>query len=242
MDNFKGMVLARLCRHSEQSVESWAEPKNYIKRCAFTLSELLLSLIIVGVVAIITVPVLINNVQKKVFATQLKNMVATIEQLAQDELITHRTRDLSNTDFAAPETLLTSKHFNIVKFCPPSNALTDCWKTNVSGRDKVQYKLLNKSNDSINAGNTIILKNGVMLRYSFFSGRPYFLIDINGNDKPNISGRDLFGFILYSNGQIYPYCEIVKHANILAEKINACKSDTICCTDALIDNNWKMDY
>ena len=79
---------------------------NFSKRFAFTLSELLLSLIIVGVVAIITVPVLINNVQKKVFATQLKNFVAQIEQVAQDELLAHRTRDLSNTDFADPDKLL----------------------------------------------------------------------------------------------------------------------------------------
>ena len=100
---------------------------NFNKRFAFTLSELLLSLIIVGVVAIITVPVLINNVQKKLFATQVKNFVAQIEQLAQDEMISHRTRNLFDTDFASPLTLLTSKHFDIVKSCPVAVAHYQCW-------------------------------------------------------------------------------------------------------------------
>ena len=108
------------------------------------MSELLLSLIIVGVVAIITVPVLINNVQKKLFATQLKNFVAQIEQLAQDELLTHRTRDLSNTDFADPELLLSDKHFEIAKICSAKTALSDCWKTTAKRKNKIKYKRIDR--------------------------------------------------------------------------------------------------
>ena len=138
---------------------------NFNKRCAFTLSELLLSLIIVGVVAIITVPVLINNVQKKVFATQVKNFAAQIEQVAQDELIAHRTRDLFNTDFADKNKLLTSEHFRIAKTCEPETSLTDCWKTQLTGKDKVIYKLINKSYHTSGISwkdKTIILKNGII--------------------------------------------------------------------------------
>ena len=50
----------------------------------FTLSELLMALTIVGVIAVLTVPVMMNNIQNKLFATQIKNFSADIEQFAQD--------------------------------------------------------------------------------------------------------------------------------------------------------------
>ena len=110
------------------------------KHLAFTLTELLMALTIVGVLAVLTVPILINNFQNRLFVTQIKNMSATIEQLAQDELITHRTRDLSDTDFGDPIKFLSDSHFSIEKKCLNSNAYKDCWYQN-----KIKYKNINKS-------------------------------------------------------------------------------------------------
>ena len=177
---------------------------NFSKRFAFTLSELLLSLIIVGVVAIITVPVLINNVQKKVFATQLKNFVAQIEQVAQDELLAHRTRDLSNTDFADPELLLSDKHFKIAKSCSAQTALRDCWKTTTTGKDKVKYNALSKilPQDGLGDYKTIILKNGIMFEYYYIPNytnvKALIFVDLNGNEKPNIL-RSRFIYVLFNS-------------------------------------------
>lgn len=213
----------------------------------FTLSELLLSLFIVGVVAVLSVPVLLNNVNNKTFATQIKNMSATIEQLAQDELLTHRTRDLSNTDFADPEKLLSNNHFSIVKSCNTTESLTKCWKTNATGNDKITYKNLNKSNINIEGANTIILKNGVIFRYTTESndGRTVglFFMDINGNDKPNIAGRDLFAFWVDRNGNVVDESNAKNLNETLANKINKCKTGLAGeCYGALAENNWKMDY
>ena len=227
---------------------------NFNKRFAFTLSELLLSLIIVGVVAIITVPVLINNVQKKLFATQVKNMVANIEQVAQDELLAHRTRDLSNTDFADPELLLSDKHFKIAKSCSAQTALRDCWKTTTTGKDKVSYKSLSKASiftDTIWSAPTLILKNGVILSYFDDSipatRRGYFYIDVNGNDKPNIYGRDFFYFHMSPVGRAIGKTEVWDHGNpSLATLKSWCFSSDPnlypMCYDYLYKNNWKMDY
>lgn len=88
-----------------------------------------------------------------------------IEQLAQQELIRNHTRDLSNTDFADPAKLLSDKHFAIIKKCSASNALKDCWKTTATGKDKVVYKKLNNKVQTFFGGETIILKNGVIIRY-----------------------------------------------------------------------------
>ena len=217
---------------------------NLNKRFAFTLSELLLSLIIVGVVAIITVPVLINNVQKKLFATQVKNFVAQIEQLAQDELITHRTRDLSNTDFANPELFLSDKYFDIIKKCSDQTALSDCWKTSDAiGKNKVIYRKLNNTiYRPASNSTTIILKNGMILTYYYNEDARrvgYFHIDVNGNSKPNIWGRDVFLTLINHKGKMITYSE---WRNSDFANINSCKTLGHCCYDLLIKNNWKMDY
>lgn len=212
----------------------------------FTLTELLMALTIVGVLAVLTIPVMMNNIHNRVFANQVKNMAATIEQLAQDELITHRTRDLSDTDFGDPEKLLSDKHFSIAKSCTSDESLTKCWKTTATGKEKVTYKKLNKNAISFSGVNTIILKNGVILGYKLHSPRGTsmgaFYIDVNGNDKPNIGGRDLFSFYINSKGHIIDENAYRNENNNLETQYNNCKSDYWWCYGALADSGWKMDY
>ena len=216
----------------------------------FTLTELLMALTIVGVLAVLTIPILMNNVHNRVFANQVKNMAATIEQLAQDELIAHRTRDLSDTDFGDPEKLLSDKHFSIAKSCTSDESLTKCWKTTATGKDKIQYKALNKSNANPSNGITIILKNGVMFRYTAPTSSENvsgdivgkILMDINGNDKPNIAGRDFFSFYVTNKGKIVDRSYTAKSNDSLNDKKTKCKSNPWYCYGALADNGWKMDY
>ena len=49
---------------------------------AFTLTELLLALAVVGAVAALSIPALLENINRKVLASQLKNTVLTIQNLA----------------------------------------------------------------------------------------------------------------------------------------------------------------
>jgi len=216
----------------------------------FTLTELLMALTIVGVLAVLTVPILVNNFQNRLFATQIKNFSAEIEQFAQDQLITHKTRDLMDTDFGEPSKLLTDGHFSIVKICTKDNSLKDCWKTAATGKDKVTYKKLNGTVKNISEkGLTVVLKNGIMFRYivptSSSSKTKYrdFLVDVNGNDKPNIVGRDLFQFYIDSKGHITNY-PLGSSNYKYSDKVKNCKtsSSIYYCFSALVDNNWKMDY
>ena len=248
-----GLLSFKFCFNQIDRFRTKFGMTNFNKRCAFTLSELLLSLIIVGVVAIITVPVLINNVQKKVFATQVKNMVANIEQVAQDELITHRTRDLINTDFADAAKLLSNNHFQISKTCINStDASVNCWKTNVTGKDKVTYHYLNRSIGAFNPSSTrtIILKNGAILLMMPISLADNvsgdivatFYIDVNGNDKPNVAGRDFYIFYITNKGRVVDYYYTRNQNITVTQKIRNCPNSIVACFGALADNNWKMDY
>ena len=212
----------------------------------FTLTELLMALTIVGVLAVLTVPILINNFQNRLFATQIKNFSAEIEQFAQDQLITHKTRDLMDTDFGEPSKLLTDGHFSIVKICTAENSLTDCWKIAATGKDKVTYKKLNGNSVGLDAGLTMILKNGVMFCYGTMDNNLRIIVDVNGNDKPNITGRDLFAFYLTPKGHVVDYDYILNSGSDINTKISNCRTEKThspqWCYSALISNNWKMDY
>jgi len=218
----------------------------------FTLTELLMALTIVGVLAVLTIPILMNNIHNRVFANQVKNMAATIEQLAQDELIAHRVRDTKDTDFGDGWKILSEKHFAIAKSCIPNrDEMTNCWKTEATGKDKVTYKTLSKKNISVPDGLVVILKNGVIMRYSTQSTNDKiagcFTIDVNGNDKPNIAGRDLFTFCVSIKGHVVDTYYAQGMEKTLEEKIANCKSSNSSaapsyCFGALADNGWKMDY
>ncbi|MBR1618443.1 type II secretion system protein [bacterium] len=218
------------------------------KHLAFTLTELLMALTIVGVLAVLTVPILINNFQNRLFATQIKNFSAEIEQFAQDQLITHKTRDLMDTDFGEPSKLLTDGHFSIVKICTADKSLKDCWKISATGKDKVTYKRLNGKTQSTwgNCAPTIVLKNGVMFCYGTMDNNLRIIVDVNGNDKPNIDGRDLFAFYLTPKGHVVDYDYILNSGSDINTKISNCRTEKThspqWCYSALISNNWKMDY
>ena len=57
-----------------------AKRRNLIKKCAFTLAEVLITLGIIGVVAAITLPVIIQNHQKHVVENRLKSFYSIINQ------------------------------------------------------------------------------------------------------------------------------------------------------------------
>ena len=112
------------------------------------------------------------------------------------------------------------------------------------------YKKLNGTVRNINEkGLTVVLKNGIMFRYLTPSSpgtkTKYrdFLVDVNGNDKPNIVGRDLFQFYIDSKGHIPNYPFNAPDYNY-SDKVKNCKtsSSIFYCFSALVDNNWKMDY
>jgi len=213
---------------------------------AFTLTELLIALGIIGAIAAVSIPTLVSTINKRALTGQLKNTTASIQQLMSDQMVTKKTKKLSETDFASPATLLRNENFSIATTC--ANPQTDCWKTTASGNDKITYKNLDGSVNNIGADSAVVLKNGAILAYKSVSrnldgdkiiGNFYF--DVNGNEPPNICGRDLFAIYVTENGKITNWDG---NENKTAEEyISTCKSGTgSSCYTAVVRSGWKMDY
>lgn len=215
----------------------------YKKLDAFTLAEVLITLLIIGVVATITIPTLYSNYQKQVTIEQLKKEYSVLSQAVK----LSENNNGSNTDwnlgndatsvrfgfntYFAPY-LKISKYCNTAQACGynlsvfycRSGVSTGCGATIVNTSDRT----------------TVILENGTLL---VVNGSPYsgtMMIDINGAKGPNMYGKDVFAFILDSPRGVMP------------AGYNASNIDSVCaanasgseCAAKIIKDGWQIkdDY
>ena len=69
-----------LCLFASKSVSCWHNNANLHKKVAFTLAEVLITLGIIGVVAALTLPTIIQNYKKSVIETSVKKFYTNINQ------------------------------------------------------------------------------------------------------------------------------------------------------------------
>ena len=167
---------------------------HYKNMKGFTLAEVLITLGIIGVVAALTMPVLIGNYQKEVTVTSLKKMYSTLTQAAQmyqaQNGITYEEFDtsLDGKSFMA-------KYFNpylhVIKEC---NNFLECYEDYPLAIDrKSNYKSINY---------IAVLSDGSYLGVFAIPSGELFFFDINGAKGPNYSGRDIFSFYLINKSTI----------------------------------------
>ena len=78
---------------------------------AFTLTELLVALGIIGAIAALSIPSLMNAINNRMMATQIKSNVTAIQQLISDQLVLHKTKTLEDTDIASATTFYSNFDF-----------------------------------------------------------------------------------------------------------------------------------
>ena len=169
-----------------------------LKRAAFTLAEVLITLGIIGVVAALTLPTLIQNHQKQVYVTQLKKAYSNISnaynQIANEEGVTEWSQTCL-TDWTENNNCLhklakqmkaiNTKDFDVTcsaDWCKYGYDLDDGIDISTS------WSIFNP------ATGMFTTPDGVL--YMFACGSfSTILVDVNGiNKSPNKPGRDIFEF------------------------------------------------
>ena len=198
------------------------ERSNLMKKCAFTLAEVLITLGIIGVVAAITLPILIQNYQKTVWVNQLKKSVSVLENgfklaMAEDEVDKLNNTMLwqsagSNCTGGVTDSNCSAFFDNLKKYI---KITLDTVPSNVT------FTNLNDSNSLTWIGNpdkAVSLAHGAQIYFIHNItqtpgsgwGAPHanianIFIDVNGKQKPNKLGRDLFYFGVVESGLLIPY-------------------------------------
>lgn len=208
---------------------------------AFTLAEVLITLGITGIVASLTLPLLISSHNKSVTETRLSkayNVFSNAIKLSEiDNGVMSDWPTGSNLNMDEFWNIYMKPYFIGAKLCLN---YTDCgYPKNLDNR-----KWAGGGTDwSIHSDDSRILfqlNDGTVIFFprntSDSQGMPVYVsslyIDINGSKKPNQAGRDVFYFKRnYQNG-------------IITAPKGECTNSTDYCTYEIMSNGWKIpdDY
>ncbi len=216
----------------------------------FTLSEVLITLGIIGVVAAITIPGLITNYRKHVAATTLEKSISTLNQTI--KLSENENGELETWDKSLPQEEFIDKYFRpYIKIMQTCNPITKCgyksqtpWK-NLTGAAAGIY-----GNPNHRGRTPFIAMDGILYTFGFINdgGAPdsnndkIIIIDINNSRGPNQFGKDIFFLYRKDEASIYPY-----GADKSSKEIrNDCSKNGqgLYCAAWIRENGWKIpsDY
>ena len=219
---------------------------NVNRKVAFTLAEVLITLGVIGVVASMTLPNVIQNYQKKQTVIKLKKAMNIINQAYQR----------SYQDNGNLENDMNAQDYYERYWKSYIKSPILCSSPDYCGYKKLYpYKYIDKNtyvgyeliSDNYFAIKTI---DGYILRFSAKSNCTNvgshahcksIWIDINGSQRPNILGKDVF--VLQRNNNKISYDTYCAY-NLKTYVDDNCKSSGDCCARKIVNDNWKIadDY
>lgn len=176
----------------------------------FTLAEVLITLVVIGIVAALSIPALLQNTQKAEFVAAMKKSIADFNQAATLIKIDNAGSlidGIGTTDNTFMQTFCSK--ISCVRQCLTGS--TECFTNN--------WKTLHGSTGWVSAGGypSAILNNGSTVYFTNSSPTctstsyttngeaslcGWFMVDVNGFKGPNIAGRDIFVLALTKNGVV----------------------------------------
>lgn len=186
---------------------------------AFTLAEVLITLVIIGVIASITIPSVNNNLNKEEHKAKFKKAVSTINGALQrtvmdlgyvpecyyarkDKMLTQGTTGGTEAyHFGDCKEFFDAFYYNlaVMKKCDKAFAegCTPEYKGTTTGNCTTGF-----STENIKTRQAYVLNDGmIFIPYVSYPGYPVFAIDINGRRAPNKGGHDLFPFMVTSGNE-----------------------------------------
>ena len=254
--NFK---FSNFKRNFLQIDSNFTHLSNLNQKCAFTLAEVLITLGIIGVVAAMTLPTLINQYEKKMTVVKLKKAYNTIANVAQRSYLDNGiTYSGSVTTDKAKEYFdkYWLPYLNNPKVSPNgthpygkaspylnrdgSNNGTGIYTSYSQGRiffttsEGISYFVRAMEWQYDTEGNAIIGSQ-------YFSPTQQVYIDLNGIKPPNTLGKDVFVLIIFFNENV-----VRPHGyNLSKSTINAnCQTSGVHCAAKIIADGWEIkdDY
>ena len=206
--------------------------KEAAKRVAFTLAEVLITLGIIGVVAALTLPTVIQNYQKQVTVTKLKKAYSCLVQVAQKSIADNGSIDFVEGDLLDEDEVKNFfntywlSYFKGVDVFPEKKALyklngnTICYK-HISGilttlnilTDYSAGRIFFNTADGVTyyvnimhwANNKYNDKGELISQDAVYHSEQTVYVDLNGIKPPNTLGKDVFIFYVdFSKGIVRP--------------------------------------
>lgn len=229
-----------------------------LKRHGFTLAEVLITLVVVGIISAVTTPVLMKKYTEQQTVSAVKKFYSEISQAYNSAILKNGTPDTWNwangTTGSEYIMNLLSNHLRIMNRCKPRSicAIPSIYKTlntninwaiNLNNESSMAVARLDNGSlfwiwtdnncTRTPRGNSIQLKN--------VCGE--ILVDINGQNKPNVLGKDVFMFYTtkYNVLPVGTRFETFYSLNNYCDKRKTDQRNGYACTAWIIEKG-NMDY
>jgi len=206
-------------------------------KSAFTLAEVLITLVIIGIVAALTISAVINTYVERTTISKVKKGLSTLAQAK--KLAEAQNGSVVGWDYGDGWSAQTATDFwkylkpyiSVAKDC---GASTDCYHSYVKGlngsncgsygTEDIYYKFV------LADGGVMWFRTENKCTFANNYSCALFFYDVNGGKKPNVVGKDVFSYRFYPDSVI-PY------------PINECNKDTVGwgCANYIIKND-NMNY
>src|SRR5574344_1364690 len=245
--------------------------QNLRKKSAFTLAEVLITLGIIGVVAALTLPSLIENHQKKAWVTDLQKNYSVlnhgfekiltddgVQNLDDTKLFKSMGQDncssaMANNTKCKPFFDNLKKYFNFTVVTDPNSNSTVLALADGSILSASFKKIAENRHSKPSILHPIMSYYGKM-----YSRQAWITIDVNGFKKPNTFGRDKFSYQISGKGKLFPvggrdysiyifgddmhtWNSSYPNNNYLCGTVNKIFKDG-GCTARIMEEGWKMNY
>ena len=233
-----------------------------MRKFAFTLTEILISLSIIGVIAVLTVPNISNNIYGKADIATLQSTLKTLNESIKTSMVNQHVSDVRDLDLfdediaqeegTEPQYKFYNKYLKVTKFC---DYFEDCFAKEYSTISGESTLGLGDLITDLDTGDikikTVILPSGASLLFVEDTETSIvksldkdsnllsmFIIDLNASKKPNMVGKDLFAIGLDSKGNVGFLSEITD------DEYTNCVNGTdygYSCLYFIEDAGWKAD-
>ena len=186
-----------------------------MRKRAFTLAELLIAMTIIGIVALLLVPV-VQYTQEKALAISTKHFHSMMSQAIGHYMVDNDVKSLYDTKMSAKngdyEEYINAinginefmfKYLNVAKVCSYDNRF-DCFSERIQNINEEEGEFFVKHNGETDELKIYVLQNGnvISLIPCDIDSPAEIQVDINGKRGPNIVGRDIWQMSIYADGVI----------------------------------------
>ena len=209
----------------------------------FTLSEVLITLGIIGVIAVLTIPAVMKNYQNRLYVAQLEKVYAQLSTATQSIMNDEHTSHFYETT-AAKATSCTDANkgkceagsgYFLNKYFKPLKRNCGPGKTNSCAG--ASYTSINGTAvNNLDGDYCIQTTNGAALcmKYDNAEKLSNVNVDVNGPAAPNKTGRDVFYMSIQDSGLVTDYKN--------TDPSKCSNPNSAGCLNKVMQAGWKMEY
>lgn len=210
----------------------------------FTLVEILMALVLLGIIILLVLPTTVAEVHKKSLAAAIKKSYIEL-----GNVLTSISSERYYKGNVYNSILEKSRSGNMKSFMEYFETTRDCGATpqpcfaqkykSISGSTTTDFKCKDGYSFLVKDGSAYCVVPAVSP-----STPAHVYVDTNGSQAPNVGGRDLFSFYVWADFSMDDLDSKERTKAKRDEKANTCSSSSegAGCLSKILNCNWIMDY